>query len=299
MNDETLYKLLKLLILLLGILPRSVAKFCSTAMGLVWFKLDTRHRGIALNNIARAYRDELTPEQVLQLGKHVFKNTAHMVFDIAWAFRLDQEELLKYYTIKGYKNLKAAIQKGRGVLLLTGHMGNFELLVGAFGQDPDYKMYGAYRKFDFQPLERLMLEERQRYGVTMIPLRGAARKIDAVLRDKDAVGTLLDQNADWYNGVFVDFFGRPACTNKGMAVLALRTKAVVVPMYIVKVKDHFILEFLPEIPLQSTGDTIKDIEQNTQNYTRAIESMVRKYPDQYFWVHNRWKTRPYSKIPRK
>ena len=127
----------------------------------------------------------------------------------------------------------------------------------------------------------------------------AARKIDAVLRDKDAVGTLLDQNADWYNGVFVDFFGRPACTNKGMAVLALRTKAVVVPMYIVKVKDHFILEFLPEIPLQSTGDTIKDIEQNTQNYTRAIESMVRKDPDQYFWVHNRWKTRPYSKIPRK
>ncbi|MBU1696405.1 MAG: lysophospholipid acyltransferase family protein, partial [Proteobacteria bacterium] len=146
---------------------------------------------------------------------------------------------------------------------------------------------------------RLMLEERQRFGVTMIPLRGAAKKIDAILRNKNAVGTLLDQNADWYNGVFVDFFGRSACTNKGMAVLALRTKAPVVPMYIAKTDNTYVVEYLPEIPLQSTGDMIKDIENNTQNYTIAIESMVRKYPDQYFWIHNRWKTRPYSIIPRK
>ena len=283
----------------MGFLPRSAAKFCSNIIGLVWFKTDKRHKGIALKNISKAYKSEFSPEQVLNLGKQVFQNTVHMIFDIAWAFRMDQEELLKYYTIKGYDNLKKALQKGRGVLLLSGHIGNFELLVAAFGHDPDFKMYGAYRKFDFQPLERLMLEERQRFGTTMIPLQGAAKKIDAILKNKDAVGTLLDQNENWHRGVNVDFFGRPACTNKGLAVLALRTKALVVPMCIAKTGDTFVVEFLPEIPLQSTGDMIKDIENNTQNYTAAIESMVRKYPDQYFWVHNRWKTKPYSLIPKK
>ncbi|MCK5695700.1 MAG: lysophospholipid acyltransferase family protein [Desulfobacula sp.] len=299
MSNEILYKLLKLFIILLGFLPRSVAKFCSDIIGLVWFKADKRHKDITLKNISNAYKEELSPDQVSNLSKQVFKNTVHMIFDIAWAFRMDQKELLKHYTIKGYENLKNALQKGRGVLLLAGHMGNFELLVAVFGNDPDFKLYAAYRKFDFQPLERLMLEERQRFGTTMIPLKGAAKKIDAILRNKNAVGTLLDQNADWYNGVFVNYFGRPACTNKGMAILAMRNKALVVPLYIAKTNNTYVVEFLPEIPLQSTGDTIKDIENNTQNYTIAIELMVRKYPDQYFWVHNRWKTRPYSITPRK
>jgi len=299
MSNEIFYNLLKLFIILLGLLPRSVARFCSNIIGLAWFKADKRHKNIALKNISNAYKEELSPAQVSSLCKQVFKNTVHMIFDIAWAFRMEQEELLKHYTIKGYENLKDALQKGRGVLLLAGHMGNFELLVAGFGNDPDFTMYGAYRRFDFQPLERLMLEERQRFGTVMIPLSGAAKKIDAVLRNKDAVGTLLDQNADWYNGVFVDFFGRSACTNKGLAILAMRTRARVVPMYIAKINNKYVVEFLPQIPLQSTGDTIKDIENNTQNYTLAIESMVRKYPDQYFWIHNRWKTRPYSIISKK
>lgn len=297
--NEILYKLLKLFIILLGLLPRKVATLCSDTLGLLWFKIDNRHRNITLDNISKSYPSEYSQVQVLMLGKKVFQNTIHMIFDIAWAFRKNQEELLTYYTIKGYGNLKAALQKGRGVLLVSGHIGNFELLVAAFGHDPDFKMYGAYRKLDFFPLERLMLEERQRFGTTMIPLKGAAKKIDAILRNKDVVATLLDQNANWHSGVNVDFFGRPACTNKGFAALALRTKAVVVPMCIAKTGDTFVVEFLPEIPLESTRDMIRDIETNTQNYTTAIESMVRKYPDQYFWVHNRWKTLHYSLIPKK
>ena len=104
---------------------------------------------------------------------------------------------------------------------------------------------------------------------------------------------LLDQNVDWYDGVFVDFFGRPACSNKGLALLALHTGAPVVPVFLVRDRLCFKAEFGPEMRLIQTGDETKDIEANTRHYTKAIESVIRRHPDQWFWVHQRWKTRPY------
>jgi KDO2-lipid IV(A) lauroyltransferase len=192
--------------------------------------------------------------------------------------------------------VKAAHAKGKGVLVITCHMGNFEMLIPAI-EGTGLKGYAIYRKLDFEPLEHLIRRLRQRFGVTMVPMRGAARKIDAILRAGGVVGTLLDQNVDWYQGVFVDFFGRPACTNSGLAALAIKTKAPVLPMYTMRKNREFLIEFLPEIPLEDTGDRIKDLENNTQNYTAAIEAMVRRYPDQYFWVHNRWKTKSYCMLP--
>jgi len=161
-----------------------------------------------------------------------------------------------------------------------------------------YPTHGIYRKFDFKPLERLILEIRQRFGMNMIPIRGASRTIDATLRRGEVIGTLLDQNVDWYKGVWVDFFGKPACTNNGLAALVLRTNSPVVPGFIMREGDKYTIRFLPEVPVVKTGDRIKDIEKNTQNFTKAIELMVRQNPEQYFWVHNRWKTKPYSRIPR-
>ena len=119
------------------------------------------------------------------------------------------------------------------------------------------------------------------------------------LNSGDVVGVLLDQNVDWYKGVFVDYFGQPACTNNGLAKLILQTKASVLPMFIIKKGDRYIHEILPPLPVTETRDPIKDIEINTQTFVSAIESMVRRCPEQYFWVHNRWKTKPYCTLARK
>jgi KDO2-lipid IV(A) lauroyltransferase len=97
----------------------------------------------------------------------------------------------------------------------------------------------------------------------------------------------------------VDFLGRRACTNSGLALLALKTKAPVIPVFMVREKDAFIAKFLPEIPLILTGDQTRDLEDNTQQYNHVIESFLRQYPDQWFWLHQRWKTRPYQPWPRK
>jgi KDO2-lipid IV(A) lauroyltransferase len=108
------------------------------------------------------------------------------------------------------------------------------------------------------------------------------------------VALLMDQNVDWYEGIFVDFFGHRACTSSGLALLALKTGAPVVPVFLVREKLGFRAEFGTEIPTVKTGDKRKDIETNTLQYNRVIEDFIRRYPDQWFWVHQRWKTKPYQ-----
>ncbi len=296
MSDEKIYKLLKLLVYLMGRLPIPVATFFSDLLGLLWFKIDKRHRRVTLDNIEKSL-GELTPFQVTLLGKQVFKNIASIIFEVAWSYGLDRKTFLSHYTVKGIEHVEKAQAKGRGVMVIAAHLGNFELNIHAI-EGSKMKGYGIYRKMDFAPLERLILDIRQRFGYTMVPIRGASKKLDTILAEGGVVGTLLDQSVDWYKGAFVDFFGRPACTNNGLAVLAMRTKTAVVPMCCMRKDRKFFIEFSPEIPLEETGDRIKDIENNTQNYTTAIESMVRKYPDQYFWVHNRWKIKNHCPYPR-
>ncbi len=297
MSNEKIYKLLKLLMHIMGRLPVSVAIFCSDLLGLLWFKIDRRHRNVALENIQQALGDGMTPFQVMCTAKQVFKNIASILFEVAWAARFDKEKFLSLFTIKGIEHVKKAHAKGRGVIVVTCHMGNFEMLIPGI-DETGFPGYAIYRKLDFAPAERLIRELRQRFGVTMVPIHGASKKIDTILKNGGVVATLLDQSVDWYVGAFVDFFGRPASTHKGLASLAMRTKAPVLALYTVRKNRKYLIEFLPEIPLEDTGDRIKDLENNTQNYTTALEHIVRKYPDQYFWVHNRWKIKPYSLFPR-
>jgi KDO2-lipid IV(A) lauroyltransferase len=104
---------------------------------------------------------------------------------------------------------------------------------------------------------------------------------------------------DWYEGVFVDFFGDRACTNKGLALLALKTEAPVIPVFLVREGLGFKAKFCREVPLIKTGNKTKDVEANTQQYNRIIEDFIRQYPDQWFWVHQRWKTKSFAPWPRK
>lgn len=301
MNSFSYYKLkiIRVFVVLLGGLPQGASKFFSDALGTIWFYADRRHRKITLNNLEIAYGKVLSQDQIRNLAQRVFRNIASLPFEVAWSFKIDKKTLLNHVTIKGFEHVKKAHKKGKGVIVLTCHLGNFEMLITAI-EGTGLEGYAVYRKLDDSHLDPLMLEIRQRFGVTMIPTKGASRKIQAVLEKGGVVGILLDQNVDiWTHGVFADFFGRPACTNFALASLVLKTKAVVLPMYTVRKGRQFLIEFLPEIPLEETGDRINDIEKNTQNYVSAIEFMVRKHPDQYFWVHNRWKTKNYCVLPDK
>ena len=296
--QEIIYKVIAGLLKFLGLIPRKTAFKLGNFIGRILFLFDKKHRKIAIDNLTRAFGHEKNPYEIKALARRVFKNLGQIIFEIGWSLRLESKDFQKYFNIQGLSNYRNAYEKGRGVLLLTAHMGNWELLSIIMAM-AGYPVSVLYRPLDFFLLDRLFVMIRGRFGAELIPSAQSIPKILRSLKHGKVVGILMDQNVDWYEGVFVDFFGHRACTNKGMALLARRTEAPVIPVFLVREKSGFMAEFGSEIPLIKTEDIRKDLEANTQQYNRIIEDFVRRYPDQWFWVHQRWKTKPFAPWPRK
>lgn len=295
--EEFADKLIEMLFRLLGLIPRKWAFRLGNCLGHFLYLVDKKHREIVLQNLTQAFGREKTRYEIRMLAKRVFKNTLQIVFEIGWSLNLDEKRLRESFTIEGRSHIKKAYEKGQGVLVLTGHFGNWELL-SVIGAMLAYPLSVLYRPLDFKPLDRFFVNLRTRFEGKLIPLKGSMFTILKSLKQGEMVVLLMDQNVDWYEGVFVDFMGYRACTNKGLALIALKTRAPVIPVFVVREKDGFTAKILPEVPLKITGDTTRDVEDNTQQYNQVIESFLRRYPDQWFWLHQRWKTRPCQPWPR-
>jgi KDO2-lipid IV(A) lauroyltransferase len=282
----------------LGLFSKKQSERIADFLGKILFNVAKKHREIALDNLTYAFGNEKQPEEIERIARQVFINLVQVVFEIGWSLELDERHLSKQFKIDGCHHLIKAYEKGRGVLVLTAHLGNWELLSVLAGMI-EFPMSVVVRPLDFEPLDHYVHNLRTRFGGKMIPKQRSFRKIIRRLARGEAVYLLMDQNVDWYEGVFVDFMGHRACTNKGMALLALKTGAPVVPVFMVREKSGLRAEFGPEVVTVKTGDRQKDIEINTQEYNRVIENVIRRYPDQWFWIHQRWKTKPYQAWPRK
>ncbi|MGH8630890.1 MAG: lysophospholipid acyltransferase family protein, partial [Burkholderiales bacterium] len=179
------------------------------------------------------------------------------------------------------------------VLYLTGHLGAWEL--GAFAQSVyGHPMHIVVRALDNPFLDAMVNARRTLAGNRIIEKRDFLRGILEALRKNEVVGILMDQNSSLQEGVFVEFFGAPACTSTGMAKIALRTDASVVPAFAWwdEQRGRYRLRFEPPLDLIRTGDAEHDVAANTQLFTRVLEQQIRKHPDQWLWIHRRWKTRP-------
>ena len=295
--EKAAYKGIKILFRLLGLIPQKWQRLSADFLGRIIFLTDRRHQRIVIDNLTHAFGDQKNRFEIRTLAKRVFMNLVLIIFEVAWSLSLDEKQLRKYFTIDGRSNIKNAYEKDKGVLALTAHFGNFELLtvIGAMIKNP---LSVVVRPLSFKPLDRFFVDLRTRFGAKMIPKQRSFRAILRSLERKEIVVLLMDQNVDWYEGVFVDFMGRRACTNSGLALLALKTRAPVIPVVLIRETTGFRAEFGPEIPLIETGDKRKDVELNTLQYNRIIEDIVRRYPEQWFWVHQRWKTRPYHPWPK-
>ncbi len=276
---------------LMGRIPDGLADLKSRIWGLLWYALDGKHRHIVLENLATAFSETMNLSERHRLARRVMARLMRMFFDMGRYLRLNRKELETRFRVEGIENIRSALSSGRGVLALTAHFGTWELLPAAAAL-ADLPVSIVYRPLDFAPLDRVIARLRTRFGAELIPSsRGAMRLILRALSKGRIVAMLMDQNVDWYEGVWVDFFGKPACTNKGMAVIARKTGAPVVPVFLLPDGNHkWKVCFQPELPISISRDKTSDIETNTALFTRAIEDMIRRYPDQWFWVHQRWKT---------
>lgn len=297
MLDDITYRFLRLFVRMASSIPLSVTQFSGRMLGALAFFIPMSRKAVALDNLLQSFGPEMSKKHAWRLLRKVYIHFGQMFLEVPHAMRLNPGNLHRYVVFESEEHCLDALKKGKGVLALTGHLGNWELESTAvamrFGN-----LAVVARPMDFQPLEKLVVELRSRYGTEIIPKQRSMRKLLTSLKANKIIGVLLDQNVDWYEGAFVNFFGRPACTNKGLALVALKTGASVVPIFSAKAKDgRYRIKIGKEVDLIRTGDKLRDVEENTALFTRIIERHIRENPEQYFWFHKRWKTKNYCPLP--
>ena len=279
------------------VIPTPLRRALFIGLSRLFYLLIPRQRLIATHNLRRAF-PEKSEGEILRIVQGVYRNmgiVAAEFFDIP---RLTKENIAAQVETEGLENCWKALEKGQGLLLFSAHFGNWELEAAAAALLIKPAVV-IYRPLDSPLLDHLVLRVRSATGNIPLAKEHAMRPMLRALKQNGILGILIDQNVDWYEGVFVDYFGRPACTTDGLALLALHTEAPVLPAYMVRLPDgRYRLVFGPEVEVIRTGDRDADILANTQRFTKVIEQIVRRYPDQWLWVHQRWKTQP-CQVPRK
>ncbi|MBF0495068.1 MAG: lysophospholipid acyltransferase family protein [Deltaproteobacteria bacterium] len=268
------------------------------ALGSLAWRMDKKHRKITLDNITASF-SELSPGAARELGRRCFQNMSRVFFEVLALPWMTKSELMARIDFQDPENVTRALALGKGGFVLTAHFGDWEVLSLALAAS-GWPGEVIVRPLDFKPLDRFIDQLRTMNGHVTLNKNRSARGILAALHRKRLIGVLLDQNVTWQEGVFVDYFGRRACTNKGLALLALKTGSPVIPIFIVRQGDNrFRMICHPAVELIRTGDNTKDIEENTALFTKIIENMVRQYPDHWFWMHQRWKSKPYEPWPKR
>ncbi|MGH9740704.1 MAG: lysophospholipid acyltransferase family protein [Candidatus Acidiferrales bacterium] len=281
----------------LGVLPRPAARFVGVCFATIAFAVRTPLRRAAEFNLRLAFPDWSSARRK-QAIRGMIRQVGWMAAEFSQFPKYTRENIDRIVTIDGAANFEAARARGKGVLFLTGHMSAWELAPFA------HALYGHPLHFLVRPVanrrvDALVNSCRCLSGNAPIEKNRAARAVLKVLAEGGTVGILADHNTTLEEGVFVDFFGLPASTTSGLARIALRTDAAVVPGFLRwdASSEKYILGFAPAVELVRSGDEERDVVENTARFTKVIENLVRAHPDQWLWVHKRWKTRPPGEKP--
>jgi KDO2-lipid IV(A) lauroyltransferase len=288
----TEYLLARLLIKTFAMMPRNLAY--SAARVLAWggFHLAGRQRRAGLHNLRIAF-PEMSEAEREEILRGSFQNLGRLLVEFTHFPELNRGNISQYVIHDGLENYLEGLRRGRGVIFMTAHFGAWEMSSFA------HALYGYPLKFVVRPIdnprvEQLISSYRMLSGNVPIQRRRATRDILKALRQNEAVVILFDQNTTRSEGVFAEFFGIPAATTPAIALFALRAGAAVIPGFLIwdeNLKKHR-LRLDPPVELVNSGDLSYDLLQNTKRFNKILESYVRKYPDQWLWIHRRWKTRP-------
>jgi KDO2-lipid IV(A) lauroyltransferase len=279
-----------LMALAAGISPARGA-WIGERLGDLAFGVVRKRRELVERHLARVFGETHSPEERADLARAVYRQIGRTAMEHARLIATRTADIRDRLRASGEERVRQALQEGRGVILVTGHFGYWELL-GAAVAALGYPI-GVVAKDQHNPaVNRHLIACRERLGMRVIPMATATHAILRTLRRNECVGFLADQDAG-PGGVFVRFLEQPASTYQGPALFALRTGAPIIPCFIVRegIERHRVA-FEEPIRATPSGDEAADIQGYTQQYTAALERYVRAYPDHWFWVHRRWKTPP-------
>lgn len=273
------------------LLPRRLCLCIGETLGSLIYLLDKKHREIARSNLKTAFGSRASDAELTEIAKASFRHFGGVLADITKVRHMNPERILTLLSIEGKEHLEKALCEGRGALILSAHLGNWEMataLVSRMG-----KVNVIARPLDNRMLEKEMLRIRKKWGAHVIYKQQAARPILRALEANEMVAILIDQNTVRNLAVFVDFFGRPAATTPSLAAFSLKTGAPIVPVFCYPVQHRkYNVKIHPPLEISSTGEEKRDILKITQQCTKIIQNQIQENPRIWLWFHNRWKTRP-------
>jgi KDO2-lipid IV(A) lauroyltransferase len=286
-----------ILMKLLGLPGRKVARALGAGLGLVAYHALARLRAVGQRNLELAFPERSTAEREIIL-RRTYRNLGWLLAEFCQMPRYTPENTRSFIRYEGLEHYLAAKQQGRGVLIVTGHLGAWELS-SFYHSLNGHPMSLVIRRLDNPRVDALVNQVRCLHGNKVLHKDDFARGLLTAMHQGETVGILMDTNMTPPQGVFVPYFGTLACTASGMARVAAKTGAVVLPGALLweEREQKYVLRFGAAINLVETGDAEADAVANTTLFTAAIEDYVRRYPDQWLWVHRRWKTRPEGEPP--
>lgn len=272
------------------ILPRRVALFLGARIGDFGFYCVPIRKKVTIQNLTQAF-PEKEHQEIMRIARRVYQNLGINAIEHLRFPGLNRAKLLQIVKIEGEEHIRQALDRGKGIIFVGGHFGNWEYMgcsISAAGYPISFVVADIHNRF----LDKMVNSHRKKMGVTIIPKGIAVRGMLRALKKNGSIAMLMDQDAG-RGGVFVDFLGRPSATAKGPATFALKTGAVILFMISFREKDLSLKVVIDKIETEHLSETnaenIKDI---TQRCTARLEKYIRQYPDQWFWMHRRWKTVP-------
>lgn len=291
LKNDLIYGAVVSLIALLRLLPRRAARGVMQSLAGLGYRLARHEREKTLRHLSWAFAGEKNAEEIAGLARAVWRHFGGMAADAVRMPAILAGGINNLVHEHGVERLKAALARGKGVIVLTGHFGNWELFGAWVAQNGfPVKVVGTSA---YDPrLDRLIVGLRNSAGYTNIARGKGTREIIRTLRGNEVLGMLVDQDTR-VEGLFVNFFGRPAHTATGPATLAAKLGCALLPAFIhIEPDGSYVIEFDEEIALVSTGDEANDLRVNTQLISDAYERAIRRHPEQWVWMHERWKKQP-------
>ncbi|WP_300365231.1 lipid A biosynthesis lauroyl acyltransferase [Hydrogenimonas sp.] len=260
---------------------RGIARF-------VWF-IDRKHRRIARVNLDLAFGDEMSDEEKERIIRRTYEN---LVFNLADFIRnqgISKEKLLQKVSFENSEYVENELKAGRPIIAITAHYGHWELLPPALAAKfTPLTIVG--RPLDSKAMNEILERNRERFDIKLLPKKGALKGLISALKKGRSVGLLVDQNTREKDGILIDFFGKKARHTPAAAILARRLDLKIVPVFIHSDDHrHYVIKFYPPITMEKTNDKDADIIRSVQAQAKITEVVIREKPDEWFWLHQRWK----------